>query len=411
MHFRVYQPDRHLVDVKAYVCRAMAVLDNRTTVIDASYLEGVTFPWEEPNAKTQRRNVYYTLHGIIGLLSICSNGFVLYAYAKRAKVRKNISFMMLNVLITCFIHGWIVGLVYPLQEVYRAALPDSICIIITMIMDYADRYTLLVLPALAAERFWFLKHPFLRRENTKRVVIVSTILLLLLTALSTMISWLPLIPNLASPTMFIESTKRQQELTEFYRADTCNFMINKKSNLEPYFMLAMSAFSVVVVMALYTWMLFIVRDRLYQHSSMSKRLKYNQVRRAAIAVALVNLTFIITLLPYRIIFPVKELCDADVTFKQYSLCISLTTELKFVFSVIAHIGYVLAPLIFPLVHARKIFECSLTDRRPNGSVKSMVIKDVSYIKSHDSCETSPTKLQQTIFLGVWVPTPTEYNTN
>lgn len=415
----------------------MAAFDNYTLVTDTTTNspEGVTFAWEELNAKNQRRNVYYALHGVIGLLAICSNGFVLYVYSKRAKVRKHISFIMLNVFITCFIHGWIVGLIYPLQRVYRFSMPDWACIVTTMIMDYADRYTLLILPVLAAERLWYVKFPFLRREKTKRIAVISTIVLLLFAALY---SWLPLIPNLTSTTKFIESPNemRQQEISEFYQAYTCNYKINKKNSLEPYFMLAISALCVSVVMIVYVWMFFIVRDRLHHFPNMSDRRKY-KLKRAAISVALVSLTFIFTMLPYGIIFPVRALCDMDVSLKQNSLCNNLTIELRFVFSIVSHIGYVLAPLIFALLspHIRQalkqpsksLYPCcqcatfsklfkrvarssnskqdeepdgmnaSLTDSQANRrSAKSVLSRYESYMKRNGSYVTAPTEPQQTI---------------
>ncbi|KAF6022859.1 hypothetical protein EB796_018841 [Bugula neritina] len=54
--------------------------------------------------------------------------------------------VMLTLFVFCFIHGLFVGIIYPLQRVYRYKMSSSMCILTTLLMDFADNYILVLLP-------------------------------------------------------------------------------------------------------------------------------------------------------------------------------------------------------------------------------------------------------------------------
>lgn len=323
-----------------------SLLMNTTTA--ASLITNVTYPWDEPTGKEARRTVYYTLHGIVGFCTIVCNGTLLLLYYKRHKVRKHISFIMLNVFISCFIHGWLVGIMYPLQRVYRYVMLDWICVITTLVMDLADRHILLLLPVLAIERLILVKFPFMRKKRTKFMATCASVGVLIFAMLYT---WLPLIPQLDVPTTpYLHSTNpaRQQQIDTFYKMYTCHGKLNKKNNLEPVFTLLVSCLCVIVVIGIYAKMFFIAKARFARFPAISQK-KKRKLKKAAITVMLVSLIFIFTLLPYGILLPTISICGADVSRRRNSFCNGITLELRFIFSFVAHLGNLIAPLLFALL--------------------------------------------------------------
>lgn len=303
--------------------------------------------WEE--SKSIRRTLYYTLHGVVGLMMILCNGFLLYVYKKRAKVQKHTSFIMLNAIISCFVHGWIVGILWPLHRVYRYKTPPVVCVLNTLIMDWADRYVLILLPFLAIERLVYLKFPFIRKARTKRPAIITSVAILVVSALYT---WLPLIPAVSVP----EATKVnsnnsdwQQKITRFYYAYSCQGKINKKNRLEPPFIFGVTTLCVVVVVVTYIWMFLIAKARFAAFPNMTRSRKH-KMRKAAISVMLVSVTFIFTLMPYGMIHPLRNLCDNNITIQKNAFCLQLNLELRFIFSIVAHMGNILAPLLFAFLN-------------------------------------------------------------
>ena len=164
------------------------------TTMSASHAS--TSVYESRDAKALRRAIYYTMHGIVGLLIVLFNGFVILAYAKREKLRRLISMVMMNLYIFCFVHGLIVGIVWPLQRVYRYSMGDELCIITTLVMDFADNYILVLLPVLAIERFIHVKYPHVSKKKMRVWSIISVVAALLVTVCY---AWLPLIPDLEIP--------------------------------------------------------------------------------------------------------------------------------------------------------------------------------------------------------------------
>lgn len=156
-------------------------------------VEATTSIYENRENKATRRLVYYILHGIVGLLVAAFNGLVIIAYVKHKNLRRHISMVMMNVFVFCFIHGLIVGIVYPLQRVYRYQMSSQICIFTTLLMDFADNYILILLPILAVERFIHLRYPNISNRKIKVWSIVSITAALLVTACY---AWLPLVPEL-----------------------------------------------------------------------------------------------------------------------------------------------------------------------------------------------------------------------
>lgn len=159
-------------------------------------LEHSTSVYESLAAKLLRRKIYYTVHGLVGLLIVLFNGFVIVAYARREKLRRQITMVMMNLYVFCFIHGLIVGIIYPLQRVYRYDMSSDMCIFTTLVMDFADNYILVLLPVLAVERLIHLKYANISKKKVKIWSSISIAAALLVTLCY---AWLPLIPALEIP--------------------------------------------------------------------------------------------------------------------------------------------------------------------------------------------------------------------
>lgn len=311
--------------------------------------EQTTFPWEETDKKLVRRTVYYTLHGIVGLITSLFNGLVILVYVKRLKIRKHISFVMLSMYIFCFIHGLIVGTIYPLQRLYRYKMHAHWCVFTTLVMDFCDKFILLLLPVLAVERLIHLKFPFISKRKANLWASCSIAGLLIFAMLY---AWLPLVPSLDVPKeteVFSKNHERQNYLENFYLHYSCHGLINKKNYLEPIFTILVGFLCVTVVLASYIWMFMIAKARLNALSNVTVS-KRRRLKRAALSVMYVALTFIITVLPLGIVIQVAAFCDADNSIKNNSFCTNITLELRFVFSVFAHLGNLLAPMLFALLN-------------------------------------------------------------
>ncbi|KAF6022858.1 hypothetical protein EB796_018840 [Bugula neritina] len=142
---------------------------------------------------------------------------------------------------------------------------------------------------------------------------------------------------------------RQQELSRFYRHYTCQFRINKKNEFEPIFNILIGSVCVFLVIGIHVAMFFMLRSRLTKYSNMAENRK-KQLRKAALTVLLVAVTFICTLLPFGITIQIAAFCDTNTTKKENIACNGLTLELRFVFSILAHLGNLLAPLLFTLLN-------------------------------------------------------------
>lgn len=167
-----------------------------STQILSTNIDATTSRFENTEAKNLRRLIYYILHGIVGLLTVLFNGVVIYAYGRSEKVRQKITVVMMNMFVFCLIHGFIVGIVYPLQRVYRYSMGDTWCIITTLLMDFADNYILVLLPVLAIERLITVIYPHMSRRKHLLYSVVSIVTALLVTVCY---AWLPLIPALDIP--------------------------------------------------------------------------------------------------------------------------------------------------------------------------------------------------------------------
>ena len=343
-------------------------IPNMTTTTEAS-----TSIWEEKNSQQMRRTIYYIMHGIVGLLVVLFNGFVLLAYLKRKKLRRSISTVMLNMFVFCFLHGFIVGIIYPLQRVYRYTMSEEACVITTLVMDYCDNYILILLPVLAIERLILIKYPNIDPKKVKTWSICSMICVCLITVCY---AWLPLIPQLEVPRgnfVTSENKQRQNEINHFYRVYTCQYKINKKNYLEPIFRLATGTICVIVVIGVYLWMFVMLKMRLSLYSNLAHS-KKQQLRKAALYVLAVALTFIFSFMPYGISWQIRQYCSVNTSDKQSSICNGVTLELRFVFSIVAHFGNFLAPFMFTVLspHLRKSLVAFVRSRpEPEGSVEDV----------------------------------------
>ncbi|KAF6020185.1 hypothetical protein EB796_021503 [Bugula neritina] len=321
------------------------LLNQTFNFITAAAEEHATYAWEETHYKRTRRLIYYLLHGFVGLVTSVFNGLVILVYIRRANIRKHISLLMLSMFVFCLLHGLIVGIVYPLQRVYRYVMDEKMCVLSTLVMDLADKYVMLLLPLLAVERLIYLKCPFIDQKKVKRLAIASISILLVVAMLY---SWLPLIPQINVPEeeyIYSNNTARQEYLVRFYKYYTCQGKLNKKNFLEPIFTILVSSLSVIVVVGAYIWMYKIARDRLTAFASITVK-KQKRLKKAAFTVFYVALTFILTMMPFGIVIQIQALCKADTTLQNNSFCNGITLELRFCFSIIAHLGNLLAPMLF-----------------------------------------------------------------
>lgn len=310
-----------------------------------------TFPWEEPDKKYIRRTIYYLLHGLVGLSTSLFNGLVILVYIRRPKIRKHISFVMLSMFVFCFIHGLIVGTIWPLQRVYRYDMHANLaglCVLSNLVMDFCDKYVLLLLPVLAVERLIHLKVPFISKRKANIWAVASIVGLLVFAILY---AWLPLVPAVdvrKETQIYSKNAERQRYLVRFYQYYNCHGKLNKKNYLEPIFTLTVGFLCVIVVTAAYIWMFMIARARLNSLTNVTAN-KRRRLKRAALSVMYVALTFIVTVLPFGIVIQVATLCEADTSKKNNSFCNGVTLELRFVFSILAHLGNLLAPMLFALL--------------------------------------------------------------
>ena len=322
-----------------------------TSPFTSTSLEPSTFHWEENSSRLTRRVVYYSLHGFVGFLISLFNGTVILVYTRRQRMRDHISTVMLAMFAFCFIHGLIVGIVYPLQRVYRYVMGTSLCVLTTLLMDFADKYVVLLLPVLAIERLLFLKFPFVKSTDPKAKWLARcTVGGLLLFAM--LYAWLPLWPKIGvREEEYISSnnTKRQIYLERFYKHYTCHGKLNKMNSLEPIFTLIVSCLCVTLVIAAYVWMFCIAMVRLTAFPNITKR-KKRRLKKAAKSVLVVAVTFIFTMLPYGIIVQIAVFCGTDTSFRENSNCNGITLELRFMFSILAHLGNLFAPLLFAVLN-------------------------------------------------------------
>lgn len=347
--------------------------------------ESETFPWEEKGGKEQRRLIYYTLHGIVGLLMVLFNGFVLLAYCRRKKLRKQISLVMMNMFVFCFLHGFIVGIMYPLQRLYRYSMSADVCVFNTLVMDFADNYILVLLPVIAAEKLLHVKYPKCSQTNMRIWSVCSMVLAVVITVCY---AWLPLIPNLNVPTdrlLTSDNSRRQEEISRFYRQYSCQYRINKKNYLEPIFTIGIELACVSAVVGTYICLFIMLKHRLATYSDFT-RTRHAQLRRAGLIALTVSLTFIFTFLPYGIALQVKNICDTNTSDRSSSLCNGLILELRFVFSLLAHLGNLLAPLLFAILN-RNIKHSLLAFLRCGTEERSNSVTFVTaYTTSTNTCK-------------------------
>lgn len=342
-----------------------------TTVI----LGPATFSWEEQSAKQSRRAAYYLSHGFVGLLTCLFNGFVILVYFRRHKIRRHISLVMLSMFVFCFLHGLIVGTVYPLQRIYRYDMNASVCIFTTLIMDLADKYVVLLLPVLAVERLIYLKYPFINSKRAKVWAICSVAGLMVFALLY---SWLPLVKELGVPEglrISSNNTERSDYIENFYKHYNCQYKLNKHNALEPIFTLIVSVLCVVVVVAAYVWMYMIAKKRLSSFASMTAK-KQKRLNKAAKSVFLVAMTFVLTMLPYGVVVHIAAYCEKNTSDKPTSLCNTMTLESRFVSSILAHLGNLFAPMLFALLspHIRQIMSTFIQSKVKTLSNKSINVQ-------------------------------------
>lgn len=329
-------------------------MDEINAMSTTSKPEPATFVWENTELKEQRRSIYYIMHGLVGLFTVIITGFILLGIILRRKIRAQVSLMMMNVIVFCFIHGWIVGIIYPLQRVYRMTMSEGACIFTTLVMDFADNYILILLPGLAIERLISIRHPHADPKKVKIWTMASMILVFVVTIL---ISWVPLIPGLDVPTTaFIESnnTDRTIGINAFYKAYTCNFKINRKNVLAPVFIISVEVVCVLTVIGVNVVTVYMMKKKLSNYASLTNE-RQLYLKHAWRNIMIVAAVFILTFLPYGVIYHYRDNCGTNVSDRENSLCNTITIELRFVFSILAHVGNLLAPLLFILMnkHLRK----------------------------------------------------------
>lgn len=254
-----------------------------------------------------REGIVNTIYGILGVLCFFYNAMLVGLYVKQRSLRKHISYMMLHMFLFCMIQGLVNCTIHIPSRIYRFEMNEWVCVITTLIVAFFDYYILLLLPLLAIDRFLSIKHPFLSKRKTKIWVSCSSVAIIIITII---LSDIPLgefarifhaqEPNITSP----EAAREQAIIT---RAVTCNHRLNKASKLQPMTYFFCSTFCVLIVMGLYLSMYCIAKQSSNSFRSMTLN-KQKRLKRTAISVVIVIVTYCVTFIPNGTAFHVNNLC-------------------------------------------------------------------------------------------------------
>lgn len=289
------------------------------------------------------------LFGLAGLVCVMFNGFMLVLYYRDIRLRRHISYMMLQLFIFCMIHGLVIGLVFVLNRVLRYTMPSWWCVAGNLIIAFFDDYILVLLPLLAVERYLSIQYPFLSKKKAKRWTLIATVTSICFIAI---IALLPQAPFLGVPQR-VETLPHHPVILEhrqrYFEAIACWGNLNRLNVASPIILLVLQIFCLTTVVGIYLRMYHIAKERLTRFSSMTTT-KQRKMKRAAISVMLVALVFFLMTMPYGVLLQVVELCY--VGYFDMEACRYSSMNLKFAFGLLAYFGNFFAPLMFTLFNPK-----------------------------------------------------------
>lgn len=305
-------------------------------------------PYLHSPAQQSRRLVYHGINGILGLLITLFNGFILLVYYRRELTRKHFTPLMINLFAYCCLSGIVFGVVYPVKDLYRYDISTGSCVVMTMLEEFFEKYIMLCLPILAVERSIFVWNPFISR---KKITKISIWLLVGLAFAAVLYSWLPLIPQLKLPEEYHLHTNDSgllKELELFYNKTTCDHKLNNLNRYRAMLTIIIETVAIAVTFGVYIWIVKVIKSdgSKFKDINMTSSRK-SRVKKAALLILSISLTYVFTLLPHAIDEHFNIYCSADsnVPLAAESYCKSITFELGLVLDIVAHLGNFINPLL------------------------------------------------------------------
>lgn len=292
-------------------------------------------------------NVFY---GIVGVVGCSFNALMVMLYRTHPRLRKHISFLMLQLFIFCMFQGFVTAVINVIHRELRYDMESWWCAIGYMIIEFFDDFVLVLLALLVIERYIMIKLPLLPSKRVKRWSRIALVVAVFSTAA---ICLLPFAPFLNIPERFeahIPNPMLQEKFKKIHDADHCYGALNKTNIASPIITIILEVTCVSTLVGLYVRMYFIVRDRVKRFSSMTQA-KETKLKRAAMSVMLVACVFFITILPYGLILQLRVLCNKQ-DYSNMESCHYISQNLMHAFGILAHVATFVAPLIFTLFNPK-----------------------------------------------------------
>lgn len=288
--------------------------------------------------------------GVTGLICFTFNLIMLVLYVRDKRLRKHISFMLLQMFIFCMLQGIVTGLVFPLYRYLRMTQAHWWCVTGRLVVAFFDSYLLILVPLLVIERYISIKSPYLSRTASLKWSIIATVVGIAFILLAVVMPFAPLQENLRSGGFSDSNHSAQQQ--KILNKLTCNGDIDRFNAVSPTVMLILDIICVIVVITAYARMYCIAKNGTYEYNSVHSK-KKDKLRKSAIIVLLVSVIFIITTIPYGIILSLWTLCDSGISlFDHMETCFHTNLKIKFAFGVLAAMGGFFAPLVFTMINTR-----------------------------------------------------------
>lgn len=354
--------------------------------LSTAAVELTTRSFNSEQARETKDHVVNVLFGVTGLAVFLFNGLMVLLYIKVLKIRRIITFMMMQLFIFCMIHGLVVGVIFTVHRAARYVMPKGWCVIGDLIMLFMDTYILALLPLLAIERLVILKEPYHSVRQRRKWSIIATVTIIFVTM---MLAWIPIIPQLGIPQQVVVKTSIPSEVARrerFQKYFNCQGLINKQNIVTPIILLIQQIVCVAVVVGIYLHMFYISKSRMAKFSRMTAK-RRKSLRRATTSVMLVAIVFIVTTIPFGITYQVRTLCDTGHIDKQ--LCAHITLNMRFGFGIVTHLGDLFAPMLFALFNPKirkmlRYFVCA-----PCGVVPPTIESTSMGTSNHKSLEPDP----------------------
>ena len=300
------------------------------------------------STETRVLNIYVinTLFGLTGLAIFVFNLLMILLYARVPKVRRCITFIMLQLFVFGMAHGFVIGVFGVTHRVLRNKLPDIWCVIGDLIMIFMEKYILFLLPLLVVERLVFIKAPYHSTKQRRKWSIIATIIITIATML---LAWIPIIPQLRIPveSHHLLSPEDAKNNGRYY---DCQGLLNRRNIATPIILLIQQVLCVVIVVGVYVYMFYILKSRMTSSLPRMSDKRRKTLRRATHSVLLVAGVFFVTTVPFGISFQIRSLCLTGQIDKD--LCSYITLKLRYAFGIISHLGDLFAPMMFAVFNPK-----------------------------------------------------------